>query len=120
MPLGWSSRLLRHRWLVLASWLFAIALGLAGGATLTSHLSTSLTVPGSQSEKADVILASHFGENSEGNFTILYKFGNASDSQIAQSKNAIEVAASVIPTAVVTQQKALGAFFWQVSQHLFL
>jgi RND superfamily putative drug exporter len=108
MPIRWSFQPSHHRWLVLASWFIAIALGLAGGTNLTSHLSTSLTVPGSQSEKADVILVSHFGENSEGNFTILYTFGNASDSQIVKYKNEIEVAASVIPTAVVTQQKALG------------
>jgi RND superfamily putative drug exporter len=90
------------------SWLLLTGLGLAGASNLNSHLSTSLAIPGSQSEKADAILASHFDENSEGNFTILYKFGNATNTQIAEYKNRIEVAASVIPTSIVTQQRALG------------
>ena len=108
MPQHWTIRLLRNPIPVLILWLLLIALGFVGVINLNSHLSTSLAIPGSQSEKADAILTNHFGENSEGNFTIVYKFGNASDAQIELYKKKIEIAASVIPTSVLTQQRALG------------
>ena len=104
----WTARILRNRSSVMILWVIGIALGLLGTSQLNSVLSTSLSVPGSQSALTDEILSEHFGENSEGNFTILYKFNTATDSQIAEFKRKIEESVAVIPTAIVTQQKALG------------
>ena len=100
--------MVRYRRYILTLWFIIFSLGLFGASHLNSNISTSLSVPGSQSEQADKIMANHFGENTQGTFTILYKFGNASDFEIAGFKSKIESAATLIPTSVVTQQKALG------------
>jgi len=100
--------MVRYRRYILTLWFIIFSLGLFGASHLNSNISTSLSVPGSQSEQADKIMANHFGENTQGTFTILYKFGNASDLEIAGFKSKIESAATLIPTSVVTQQKALG------------
>lgn len=85
-----------------------IILGLLAGSKLNEHLTTSLAVPGTESAKADKILADHFNENIEGTFTVILKFKNATKSEIATMEEKIAVAASAIPTAKVTQQRALG------------
>lgn len=104
----WTRGVIRHRSAVITVWLVLIILGLLAGSKLNEHLTTSLAVPGTESAKADQILSEHFKENIEGTFTVIYKFKNASDSEIATLKAKIAIAATSIPTAKVTQQKALG------------
>ncbi len=99
---------IRFRAIVLITWLAVLGLGILAGAHLNSHLTTSLSVPGSQSAKADQILESAFHENVEGSFTILYKFKNATPTQIEKYKTEITRAVAEIPTARVAQVKALG------------
>jgi hypothetical protein len=43
-----------------------------------------LTVPNSDSAKAEEILLTNFRENLEGSFTIFFKFKQASDSEITE------------------------------------
>ncbi len=104
----WTRGVIRHRFTVIAVWLVLIMLGLLAGSRLNEHLTTSLAVPGTESAKADQILSQHFKENIEGTFTIILKFKNSTKSEIAALESRIAVAATSIPTARVTQQKALG------------
>lgn len=99
---------IRHRFSVVAVWSFLIILGLLAASKLNEHLTTSLAVPGTESAKADQILADHFQENIEGTFTVILKFKNATKAEIATLESKIAVAASAVPTANVTQQRALG------------
>lgn len=104
----WTHGVIRHRSAVIAVWLVLVILGLLAGSKLNEHLTTSLTVPGTESAKADQILSEHFKENIEGTFTVILKFKNASNTEIAGFKAKIAAAATSIPTAKVMQQKALG------------
>ena len=104
----WTRGVIRHRFAVIAVWLVLIMLGLLAGSRLNEHLTTSLAVPGTESAKADQILSQHFNENIEGTFTVILKFKNSTKSEIATLESRIAVAATSIPTAQVTQQKALG------------
>ena len=104
----WIRATVRHRFSILATWLLIIAIGFLAAPKLNDHLTTSLSVPGSESARADAILAQAFNENIEGTFTVFLKFKQASRSEIAGFKESIELAAKVIPTAVVTQQRAVG------------
>lgn len=104
----WTLAVVRHRFAIIAIWLALVILGLFAGSRLNDHLTTSLTVPGSASAKADQILSDHFNENVEGTFTVVFKFKKASDGEIAGYKAKIATAASSLPTAKVTQEKVLG------------
>lgn len=104
----WTRGVIRHRFAVIAVWLVLITLGLLAGSKLNEHLTTSLAVPGTDSAKADQILSEHFKENIEGTFTVILKFKNSTKSEIAALELKIAVAANSIPSAKVTQQKALG------------
>lgn len=104
----WTRLVLKRRIVVLISWDLIAILGVFSSFALNSHLTTSLMIPGSKSAKADQILSSHFDENIEGTFTVIYHFKNGSSNAISGFETQIAEAARVIPNSVVTQQKALG------------
>jgi RND superfamily putative drug exporter len=104
----WTRGVVRHRMKVIAVWMLLVILGLLASSKLNEHLTTSLAVPGSESAKADQILAGHFNENIEGTFTIILKFPQSTKTEIENLKTRIALAASAIPSARVTQQKAFG------------
>ena len=75
----WTRSILRYRWLVVAIWLVVL---LAGGYTngkLSSLLSNTFTMPGTDSERARGILEKHYGDRSDGAFTIVFHIPNAGD-----------------------------------------
>jgi RND superfamily putative drug exporter len=98
-----------------------IVFGGLATANLNQHLTTSLTVPNSDSAKAQEILLKNFGENLEGSFTIFYKFKQATEPEIAEYKLSISKAVAEIPTARVTQLRAIsGVLFASVTTNYSL
>ena len=108
MLVTWAKAALKARALVLTIWIALTAFGLFGASDLDQYLTTSLTVPGSSSAAANEILNEKFSENTEGTFTVMYKYKQASAEQIADFKAAVAQAARVIPGAEVTNEKAFA------------
>ena len=106
--LTWSRGVQKFRFAIVLGWLVVTIFGFSLSSSLNSHLSSSLSVPNTDSEIANQIVRDHFGENIEGAFTVIYNFKNASPSHIEVYKSSIAAAAEEIPGAVVTQQRALG------------
>ena len=57
----WTGVVLRYRALVLLIWLGALVAGVLADPRLPPLLSDSFAVPGTDSDRAAVILADHFG-----------------------------------------------------------
>ena len=113
---SWTHRLLRHRAPIVAIWLVITALGLIAAGNLNEHLTTSLNVPGSESEKASKMLSTNFGENTEGTFTVVYKYTSATAEQLASIEQAIEKSSAVIPGSRIGAQKSLvGTLYTNVT-----
>ena len=108
----WTRAVVRHRLGISTGWLVFFILGVIAASNLSPHLTTSLSVPGSQSAKADEILSKHFQENIEGTFTVIFKFKNASKNEIEGFRTKISAAARAIPTGTVTLDKALGGILY--------
>lgn len=104
----WTRAVIRRRLVVVCTWFAIIFLGFLAAPKLNDHLTTSLNVPGSESERAESLLAARFQENIEGTFTIFYKFKQATPTEIAGFKAKIEQASRVIPQSQVTLQRAVG------------
>ena len=118
---NWTKTIIKHRLAVVATWLLLIVFGGLATANLNQHLTTSLTVPNSDSAKAQEILLKNFGENLEGSFTIFYKFKQATEPEIAEYKSSISKAVAEIPTARVTQLRAIsGVLFASVTTNYSL
>ncbi|CAB4533224.1 unannotated protein [freshwater metagenome] len=94
--------------LVVCIWIVISLSGISLSSDLSSHLTTSLTVPDSQSESAEKILNDKFHEKSEGYISIIYKFGNANKTELLALKTKIASATTVIPHARVVQQQAIA------------
>src|SRR5919204_227991 len=69
----WTRFVLRFRWAVLVFWLVALLLGGFASTRLSSLLSNTFTVPGTDSERARSILQEHFGDRSDGEFLIVFR-----------------------------------------------
>jgi RND superfamily putative drug exporter len=94
--------------LVITIWILLTFSGVFGAFNLDKHLTTSLEIPGSASATASAVLNKQFAENTEGTFTVLYKYRQATPDQISSFKNALASAVAVIPGAQVTQEKAFA------------
>ena len=118
---SWTHRLLRHRAQIVAIWLLITVVGLLAAGNLNQYLTTSLNVPGSESEKASRILNTNFGENTEGTFTVVYKYTNATKEQLTGIEQAVEKASAVIAGSQIGAQKSLvGTLYTNVTTPLSL
>ena len=61
----------RHRRLVLVTWLVLFVLGVAAASNVGSLLSNRFSVPGSDAERGLTILRTRFHERSDGAFTLV-------------------------------------------------
>jgi len=108
MLVTWSKAAINARALVLTIWIALTAFGLLGASNLDQYLTTSLTVPGSSSAAANEILNKEFKANTEGTFTVMYKYKQASAEKIANFKIAVARASRVIPGSEITNEKAFA------------
>ena len=106
----------RSRIIVLVTWIVVATAGALSTQDLNSRLTTSLSVPGSESAKAESILNQGFGENSESLITITYRFGTIPDSDIEILKKKVEISIAEVPQLSIVQQRAIaGTLFTIVS-----
>ena len=108
--------LAKFRIWIIAAWALIALFGFSQSASLNSHLSSSLSVPHTQSEIANGVVQKHFGENIEGAFTVIYHFKQATPAEIAVFEEKISSAVRTIPGAVVTQQRAVAGTLYSSIQ----
>src|SRR5207302_48343 len=71
--------MLRHRWLVVGAWLVVLLAGGYSNSKLSALLSNTFTMPGTDSERARTILKDHYGDRSDGSFTVVFRVHNSAD-----------------------------------------
>jgi len=117
----WTRWVIRRRVVIVAAWAVVAVLGMAASVAISGLLSTSLAVPGSDSQRADIILSRHFAQNIEGTFTVVVPFGRASKAQLRSLEDSVVRATRSVPTAAVVQRKALeGVLYVNVATSLNL
>ncbi|MFI5034600.1 MAG: MMPL family transporter [Acidimicrobiales bacterium] len=117
----WTAAVLRHRAAVLIAWAGVVVVGLVAAAGLSGLLTTSLTVPGSPSAAANVILGRHFHDNVEGSFTVVVPVGAHSPARLRDVERRVAAAARAVPTASVAQERAaFGLLYVSVDTRLTL
>jgi RND superfamily putative drug exporter len=95
----WTRAVIRWRVVVISLWVVAVVLGVVAAGRLPELLSTSLAVPGTASQQADVILAQHFQESIEGAFTVVFRVSNPSAAELRALDAKFAAAARTLPTA---------------------
>src|SRR2546421_123510 len=95
----WTRFVLRFRWPVLIVWLFVLLAGGYSSGKLNSLLSNTFTMPGTDSERARSILQHHYGDRSDGAFTVVFSGVNSGDPGTRSRLQATLVrAAKAVPT----------------------
>ncbi len=105
--------MIRKRLLVVTVWVALALFGFYASANINSLLTTSITVPGSQSAKADEVIESAFGETTEGAFSIFYEYNKKlpkADVEALQAR--VEKAVSTLPALHVVQNRAIGGVLY--------
>src|SRR3954464_8027724 len=89
--------MVRHRWLVAAAWLVGLPAGGYSSGKLSGLLSNTFTMPGTDSERARTILQEHYGDRSDGSFTVVFRVSRP-DLARPSLQRALERAAKKVPT----------------------
>jgi RND superfamily putative drug exporter len=99
---GWTRFILRHRRSVLAFWLAALLAGGFASTKLSSLLSNSFSVPGTDSQRVLQTLQSRFGERSDGAFTVVFELERTAPEALADplERRALEVSVARASAAV--------------------
>ena len=108
MPERWTRAVLRFRAPVLVCWLAVAVAGAAAAAKLAPLLSNSFAVPGTDSERALTILADHFGERTDGVFTIVFD----SHANLPGLQRRLDAAARTVPTGHASTLTSSGGVTW--------
>jgi putative drug exporter of the RND superfamily len=95
----WTRFVLRFRWPIVVGWLVVLLAGGYASSNLSSLLSNTFTMPGTDSERARAILERRYGDRSDGVFTAVFKVSNADDRATqVRLQAAVDRAAKQVPT----------------------
>ena len=122
MPERWTRAVLRFRVPILLCWLAVLAVGIVASIRLPALLSNTFTVPGTDSDRARVILAREFGERPDGVFTVVFRVARPSDRTVrARLQRDLNRAARLVPTGSAgSLQSGGGILFGNVDTTLDL
>jgi uncharacterized membrane protein YdfJ with MMPL/SSD domain len=96
---SWTRFIVRHRWVVVAVWLIVLLAGGYANGKLSSLLSNTFTMPGTDSERARTILKDNYGDRSDGAFTVVFQVPSSRDPALRpRLQAAVARAAKQVPT----------------------
>ena len=105
----WTQFVLRFRWPILAGWLMVLLVGGFAFTHLSSLLSNEFSVPGTDSEHARTILERHFGDRSDGAFTVVFRLRDGVDRPTyVRLQGVLDHAARTVPDSTPRQLVPAG------------
>ncbi len=122
MPERWTRAVLRYRVPILICWLAVLGVGIVASIRLPGLLSNTFTVPGTDSDRARIILAREFGGRPDGVFTVVFSVPRPSDRVVrGRLQRELNAAARLVPTGHTGQlQSGGGILFGSVDTTLDL
>jgi RND superfamily putative drug exporter len=103
---------IKRRFVIIAMWVVITLLGSLSASRLNGLLSTSLSVPDTDSAQANAILVHNFHENVEGTFTVVVPFATSTPSHIAALEQRIHAAVEEVPSGSVSEERAVGGLLY--------
>jgi RND superfamily putative drug exporter len=103
------------RVIVVIGWIGIILAGVMTSSDLNARLTTSLTVPKSESAIAEHILNQEFSENSESLITITYKFGTIPKTEIELLRLRTSAVISKVSGLSVVEQRPIGGTLFTIA-----
>ena len=94
MPERWTRGVVRARFVVLAAWAAVLVVGFVASLHLSGRLADVFTVPGTDSDRARLVLQREFGERPDGVFTVVFP---GEKTLLPAARRSLARAAAVIP-----------------------
>lgn len=107
----WTRLVLAHRWLTLGVWCALLAASICTLPGLARLLTNHIALPGTDSERAEIILDQQFGQRSVGSFTLVAKTRGGPESlaaDLAAVTDAARRAVAELPSGKLIAVRALG------------
>jgi putative drug exporter of the RND superfamily len=105
----WTHTVIRVRWPIVVLWLAVVLVGGWASGRLSDLQSNVFSVPGTDSERVRDALENHFGDRSDGAFTVVFRVPDSSDSALrARLQRAVDRAANAVPTGKGTALEVAG------------
>jgi uncharacterized membrane protein YdfJ with MMPL/SSD domain len=96
---AWAKWAVRYRWPVAIVWLAVVVVGGWASGRLSDLQSNVFTVPGTDSERVRGVLEQHFGDRSDGAYTVVFRVPNSADPATqARLQAVVDRAARAVPT----------------------
>jgi uncharacterized membrane protein YdfJ with MMPL/SSD domain len=109
VPERWTRAVLRFRAPIVLCWLAVLGIGVFASLRLPALLSNVFTVPGTDSDRARLILERAFGERPDGVFTVVFR---ARGDQRAALQDELDRAARLVPSAHASTLKQAPGILW--------
>ena len=90
---------MRLRWPIVFVWLVVLIAGFWASSRLSALQSNVFSVPGTDSEHVRSVLQKHFGDRSDGAFTVVFRVPDSADPATrTRLQSVLDRAAAVVPT----------------------
>jgi RND superfamily putative drug exporter len=100
---------MRLRWPIVFVWLVVLIAGFWASSRLSALQSNVFSVPGTDSEHVRSVLQKHFGDRSDGAFTVVFRVPDSADPATrTRLQGVLDRAAAVVPTGRGTALVAAG------------
>ena len=94
----WTKAAIRFRWAVVCAWVVVLLVGFWAAGRLSSLQSNVFSVPGTDSEHVRAVLQDHFGDRSDGAFTVVFRVPDSADASTqARLQGVVDRAARAVP-----------------------
>ncbi|OFW74041.1 MAG: hypothetical protein A2Y55_11445 [Actinobacteria bacterium RBG_16_68_12] len=101
--------ILRHRWPVVAGWVLVLVVSVLAASQLTDLLTNRFTLPGTDTRRAEVILEEHFGQSTDGTFTVVVESDGQAQKLLPRVREAAGRGAEVVKTGQLVDVSLLSA-----------
>ncbi|MGH7898654.1 MAG: MMPL family transporter, partial [Candidatus Binatia bacterium] len=98
---------LRRRWAVVAVWFVVLVLAVLASSRLSDLLTNRFTLPGTDTRRAEVILEDHFGQSTDGTFTIVAETRGRAEELVPKVREAAARGAKAVETGKLVGVAAL-------------
>jgi len=100
----------RHRKAVVAFWAVVFVAGGFASSKLSAILSNTFSVPGTQSEQVRTTLEQHFGDRSDGSFTVVFALSPGAGTAVPAAKVRAGLLSATHRAEAVLPHGSLGQF----------
>ena len=105
----WTKTAIRLRWPIAIAWLVVVIAGGWALGRLSALQSNVFSVPGTDSEHVRNVIQEHFGDRSDGAFTVVFRVSDSSDAALrTRLQQVVDSAAAAVPSGKGTALEVAG------------